>query len=438
MTETSAPSYPLWSNPKRFIALWFACYLLLNIFPYPVTIIHGINFLMLPYLKFITSIVIWTGKNVLNIRQLDGNFGGFGNQDTPFGYVQLFAFCLLSLLITTLVFLFIRNKEKYNRIFHWVVVYLRYALALYMLEYGLMKLVMDEGQFIFPSVGTLEQSVGSLSPMGLLWASMGYSQPYEIFTGLAEILGGYLLFFNKTKTLGSLILIGVMSNVTMMEFCYDINLKLFSIHLLLIAFLILLPDVRRIVRFFLFHTSVSLTSTVTHYDKRWMRISRIVLKTFIIIGFTVLYCYYFRQYPSAPKSALYGAYDTKGFIVNSDSVNIPSANLVPWKKLIIDNDYNYSQIITIQDSATYYQATVDTIKKTLILTLYNDTSKKYQFTYLERPDNYLEISGNWQGDDVDISFKKKNIQSYTLTKRGFHWTSEYPYIGRNIIDGQGH
>jgi hypothetical protein len=36
--------------------------------------------------------------------------------------------------------------------------------------------------------------------------------------------------------------------------------------------------------------------------------------------------------------------------------------------MIIDNDYNYSQIITMEDSITYYQATIDTIKQTLQLT----------------------------------------------------------------------
>src|SRR5947207_16009872 len=126
MTEDSAPNYLLWLNIKRYITLWFASYLLLNIFPFPITVIHGINFLVLPYLKCITSIVIWIGKNILHIPQLDGDFGGFGNQDNLFGYIQIFAFLLLSFLITTLIFLFIRNKERHHHVFYWIVVYLKY------------------------------------------------------------------------------------------------------------------------------------------------------------------------------------------------------------------------------------------------------------------------------------------------------------------------
>ena len=438
MAEPSTANYQPSSKIKTFFTFWFASYLFLNIFPWPFTTIHFVYNLFLPYLHATGYIVNWTGKNILHLPNFGQGIGGFEIGDGIFGYVQLFTFALLSGIITCFVFLIDKRIKKSSRLYYWIIVYLRYSLAITMLGYGFMKIIMDEGQFIFPSVATLEQPVGNLSPMGLLWAFMGYSQPYEIFTGIAEIAGGYLLFFNRTKAFGSLIVIGVMSNVVMMEFSYDVNLKLISIHLLLISFLILSPDIRRIIDFFIFHKTISLSSSVNNFDKKWMRISRVVLKSIIIIGFTSLIIYTYRSVPSAPKSHLYGVYKTERFILNNDTANVSKVDTIGWKKMIIDNDYNYTQIITKDDSVTYYQASIDTTKKTLQLTAYNDTTAKYQFVYSEKPDNYLELSGKWKGDDVSITFKKKDMQEYPLVSRGFHWINEYPHIGRNIIDNAGH
>lgn len=423
---------------KAFFTFWLASFLFLNIFPWPFTTIHFVYDLFLPYLHATGYIVNWTGKYILHLTSFEEwLFGGFQIGDGIFGYVQLFAFGLLSGIIACIFFLINKGIKKASRLSHWIIVYLRYSLAIAMLGYGFMKIIMDEGQFIFPSVATLEHPVGDLSPMGLLWAFMGYSQPYEIFTGIAEIAGGYFLFFNRTKALGSLIVIGVMTNVVMMEFSYDVSLKLISIHLLLISFLVLSPDIQRIIDFFIFHKTISLTNSVNNIDKRWLRISRVVLKSIIIVGFTSSIIYTYRSVPSSPKSHLYGVYIAERFILNNDTANVSKVEENGWNKMIIDNDYNYTQIITIDDSTTYYKAIIDTTRQTLQLTVFNDTATKYLFVYREKPGDYLELSGKLNGDDVSITFKRKNIRKYRLVSRGFNWINEYPHIGRNIIDNAG-
>jgi hypothetical protein len=54
----------------------------------------------------------------------------------------------------------------------------------------------------YPSLIRLLQPLGTLSPMGVLWASMGSAPAYEIFTGCAEVAGG-LLLIPRTATLGA-------------------------------------------------------------------------------------------------------------------------------------------------------------------------------------------------------------------------------------------
>src|SRR5204863_6312660 len=90
------------------------------------------------------------------------------------------------------------------------------------------------------------QTFGEASPMGLLWTFMGSSTSYTVFSGLAEVIGGLLLMARRTTLLGALVCIGVMVNVVMLNFSYDVPVKLYSSHLLAMAFFLLLPDLRRL------------------------------------------------------------------------------------------------------------------------------------------------------------------------------------------------
>ena len=51
----------------------------------------------------------------------------------------------------------------------------------------------------------------------LAWVFMGRSYGYMLFIGLAEIIGACLLLFNKTKIIGTFILIAIMVNVVVFD-----------------------------------------------------------------------------------------------------------------------------------------------------------------------------------------------------------------------------
>ena len=70
------------------------------------------------------------------------------------------------------------------------------------------------------------------------------------FAGCAELLGGFLLMFPRTVTLGALICLADLTQIFMLNMTYDVPVKLFSFHLILISLLILAPDVKRLANFF--------------------------------------------------------------------------------------------------------------------------------------------------------------------------------------------
>lgn len=124
--------------------------------------------------------------------------------------------------------------------------YLRYVLAFEMLGYGLAKVISEGNQFPLLAVEQLNQTWGDSSPMHVLWSFMGASRPYTVFAGLAEVAAGLLLVWRRTALAGAVVAMAVMANVVLLNFCYDVPVKQFSLHLLAMAFTIALPDAGRL------------------------------------------------------------------------------------------------------------------------------------------------------------------------------------------------
>ena len=127
----------------------------------------------------------------------------------------------------------------------------RYYLATTMLTYGWIKLF--PLQFPAPGPDRLLQAYGDSSPMGIAWTFVGASAGYQMFGGLMELVGGYLLFWRRTTFLGALVVAGVMTNVAAMNLFYDVPVKLFSTHLILMALFLAAPDLPRLFGLLLFN-----------------------------------------------------------------------------------------------------------------------------------------------------------------------------------------
>ena len=59
--------------------------------------------------------------------------------------------------------------------------------------------------------------LGDASAFDLAWTFMGYSFAYILFIGLAEVVGAWLLLWERTKLLGVLILLPIMVNILVFD-----------------------------------------------------------------------------------------------------------------------------------------------------------------------------------------------------------------------------
>ncbi|GAB98071.1 putative membrane protein YphA (DoxX/SURF4 family) [Kineosphaera limosa] len=126
---------------------------------------------------------------------------------------------------------------------HWV---LRMALIGMLIVYGWTKVFLVQ-------MGVADYSsalvrYGEMSPMGLLWRFMEYSEPVQIAAGAAEVLACLLLVWRRTAWLGALLGAADMAVVFALNLFFDVPVKQLALALFVGFLLLLIPDVPRLVR----------------------------------------------------------------------------------------------------------------------------------------------------------------------------------------------
>ncbi|NOT30206.1 MAG: hypothetical protein HOP15_07145 [Planctomycetes bacterium] len=240
----SLPESSAWSAPRRLAFRFLFVYLLAYSFPFPLSALpYGPSAVNAWSKSVWAPFVRWFGAAVVRLPEAITVLPN-GSGDTTFNWVEFAAFlalgCVGALIWTALG----RSASSHPRLAAFLRGYLRYVLAVAMLGYGMAKVVPQ--QFSAPSLDRLTSTYGESPPMGLLWTLMGASSAYQFFAGAMEVLAGLLLLTRRTAVVGALVACGVLTNVVMLNFCFDVPVKLHSSHLLLMAGLIALPDTRRL------------------------------------------------------------------------------------------------------------------------------------------------------------------------------------------------
>jgi hypothetical protein len=149
---------------------------------------------------------------------------------------------MYDLLLTAVFFasplaLLIQRQVSLERIKLLTRQLLSWYLALILIKYGWIKII--GLQFYLPEPNTVYSAFGSLSKDIAYWSLIGASDTYSAVTGVAEITAGILLLFRRTRFAGALLSAGIFANVVLVNFAFDISVKLFSVTLLLFSAIVL-------------------------------------------------------------------------------------------------------------------------------------------------------------------------------------------------------
>ena len=113
------------------------------------------------------------------------------------------------------------QRNNYEKLHQWLRLYIRIVLGMAMITIGADKVI--QSQMPPPWLSTLTETYGQSSPMHLLWTFMGASRGYNAFAGGIEMLAGVLLFIPAFTAIGALVSVAVMSNVFVLNMCYDVR-----------------------------------------------------------------------------------------------------------------------------------------------------------------------------------------------------------------------
>ena len=277
------PNIPRWNPALRIAFRFWLIYLgLYCLATQTITTLAGAVFPDPATLWPLRPVIFWTGTHIFHVNASLSAFWG-GNSatlDDMFGWVTAFCLLVIATAATVVWSLLDRSRENYAELHKWFRLFVRFALAGQMIVYGFSKVI--PVQMPYPSLTRLLQPVGTLSPMGVLWTSMGSAPAYEFFTGCAELAGGLLLIVPRTTTFGALISLAAMIQVFMLNMMYDVPAKRLAFHTMLLACFLLAPDVPRLVRFLLLRRTTSLSTEAQLF--RGVRANRIALAAQIIFG----------------------------------------------------------------------------------------------------------------------------------------------------------
>src|SRR5947209_15797862 len=114
---------------------------------------------------------------------------------------------------------------------------------------------------------------------------MGASCLSGSFTGTGELLGSLVLAPRLTTLFGALVCLRVVGHIVALNFCYDVPVKLFSLHLFVMAAWLALPDLPRLVRFFLLNRPTEPAEIRPLVPWRRVDLGLAGLRTLLVLGF---------------------------------------------------------------------------------------------------------------------------------------------------------
>jgi hypothetical protein len=228
----------------------------------------------------------WLGQHLFHLTGVGAKLHGTGSGDTILNWIAagiMLAVGLLATVLWTLIDeLRARHPLAYPRLFFWFRLTLRLTLGYAMLTYGLVKLFpLQMGP---PSLAVLNEPLGNTSPMTMLWTLIGLNPIYEMVCGAMEMLGGLFILFRRTTLLGALLIAFLSTNIVLYNFCYDVPVKLYALHLLLMSIAVLAPDMPGLFNFFFLHRPWSPTGGWTRPARRYgLRLETIITVAVLLL-----------------------------------------------------------------------------------------------------------------------------------------------------------
>jgi hypothetical protein len=379
-----------------------------------------------------------------------------GSGDTGLEIARTLTVALGSTVVALAWSLLVRGPVAYPRAGRWLHLYVRWWLAFALLVYGVAKLYV--GQFGELGNRRLLTTIGDASPMDLLWTFMAASRPYEVLTGVLEILPALLLFHRRTALLGAVLAAVVLANVVALNWCYDVPVKLYSTHLLVAALALLLPWRGPLWSLFVANRSCE-PPDLAVVRVAWLRATLTVAGALLVAAHLLTLHVEHAAFAAGqatkdgPKPVLHGVWEVESMKVerpSADPAGVPAFGEVPpsdatrWRRLVIGSgrrayaedlagariEFDYGEdlaagVVTLQPR-TGDGAAKWTVRREVATRQVLHPAPETMADFNRRIDQtraVLILGGSYAGKRVELQLVERVFD----LQRGFHLRQEYPY-----------
>jgi len=363
----------------------------------------------------------WSGVYLFGITT---EFNAGVESDTTGFYLHVFHLLFVAGVAACAWTFIARNDDKQQKVRYWFHVSASYILAFFLLKYGLDKIF--KAQFYLPEPNTLYTPLGFLSKDILFWSTLGSSYSYSFFSGLLEVIPALLLFSRRTRMLGGCIALGVMLHVWMINFSFDISVKILSSYLLLLTIIVIAPYSRNLYRFFISEKvapeipEVALVNTVKAVKMRALKALVILLMIFECL-FMYVQNGQFND-DLAPRPKFHGAYHIVHAETQGDAQSHYFGPISKIKRLFIHRR-GYLILQFSDDSMQDYPLALNPSANLIYV---RTPQGPFAITILKKGKNSFDFQWKEANGFFTIHAQKQNLQSLPLLQNDFIWsTDEY-------------
>jgi hypothetical protein len=437
--ETQPPTQvrPRWNLATR-VGFRF-CFLYFTLYVATTQMLGGLlPFGWVPRLRdssLMHGLIVIVGSDVFGLAKIP--FEPSGSGDKLVDYLHAFSLLLVAAAVTAIWSIVDRRRLDYRALNKWFRVFLRFALGSTMIGYGMVKAF--PLQMPAPGLQRLLEPFGHFSPMGVLWYSIGASKPYEMFAGFMELTCGVLLFIPQLGTLGAMVTFATAVQIFTLNMTYDVPVKLFSFHLILMSLVLIAPEAGRLAGVIVFNRT-ALPSTQPALFRRRAAVL-IALAVQLAYGGYLVWDNYAGARQSwttrgggAPKGPLYGIWNIEKMTIDGHERAPLVTDHGRWRRVLFPSATG----ITFQrmdDTFLPHSAKIDMAAKTIAVTVVPNVPNApavtnapvSTFTFQQPDSEHLILEGTLDGRRIRMETRLFDRNNFLLVSRGFNWIQERPF-----------
>jgi hypothetical protein len=214
----------------------------------------------------------------------------------------------------------------------------------------------------------------------------------------------------------------------MLNMTYDVPVKLFSFHLILMSLVLIAPEASRIARVLVFNRLAGPSEQPPLFRRRWLALAALALQLgyggYIILngygGATEAW-----TQRDAAKSALYGIWDIEKMTIDGQTRSPLVTDYGRWRRVL----FPFPTVMTFQrmdDSFLAYGAKIDTAAKTIAVTAGPEAPASI-FRFVRPDPQRLILDGALGGHTIHLEARLVDHRKFPLPSRGFNWIQEVPF-----------